>query len=459
VVRWQPRAESALSLSLLRVVVAALMLIAPGFREGARVAVRARASWIAPEGLGWFVRHVPINGTLATGAQIVVAFAALCALVGYRARLAFGVLAVVGFYLFSIGQLAGHVWHDMHLLWFCAVLAASPCADVLAIDARRPWWEEGRQYAVPLWVVRLLLGTIYFFPGVHKLATSGIGWALSDNLRYQLYWKWAQHGASPTFRIDQHPWLLRAGGLGVLAFELSFGFLLLFRRTRLAAAITGLAFHLASQAIFMIPFASLWLCYVALVDPRPLWRRLTKHAPTAHVASDAPTAPDASSPASAPSAVPTPLSAAPMIVGALLLVGAIVQGVRGQTRAYPFAAYPTFDRMPAADMPDLMIVAIDGAGVRREISHARNSSGYRTQRQWAEIWSLAGVTAPVDPGRLRAYYYSLGAAPPEASSLGALRPRAGAKGSVTFYRVYRSVIPEERARLTRPPLRLLHLDD
>src|SRR5262245_44505711 len=198
------------------------MLLAPGFREGASVARWAPDRWIAPEGLGWFVRHVPINGALATAAQIVVAFAALCAIAGIRARLCFGVLAVVGFYLFAIAQLAGHVWHDMHLLWFCALLAASPCADVLAVDARRPLDTEGKDYAAPLLAVRLLLGAVYFFPGLHKLATSGLAWALSDNLRNQLYWKWAEHGSVPWLRIDQAPWLLRAGGLGVLAFELSF---------------------------------------------------------------------------------------------------------------------------------------------------------------------------------------------------------------------------------------------
>ncbi|MES1206101.1 MAG: HTTM domain-containing protein [Pseudomonadota bacterium] len=434
--RWRLRAESALSLALLRIVVALLMLTAPGFREGAHVAVRARASWVAPEGLAWFVRHVPINGTCATMAQVLVAFAALCAVVGFRPRLCFGVLAVVGFYLFSIAQLAGHVWHDMHLLWFCAILATSPCGDALGLDARRAWWHEGEEYAAPLWTVRLLLGAVYLFPGVHKLATSGVGWASSDNLRHQLYWKWAQHGVLPAFRIDHHAWLLQAAGIGVLVFELSFVFLMLFRRTRPVAALAGLAFHLASQAIFLIPFASLWLCYVALVDPRPLGRYLATGGRPADPIVPLP-------PASRPLALPS------VIVGALLLVGATVQGVRGQTRAYPFAAYPTFDRAPPTDMPDLTMVTVDESGARVEIPHARDASGYRTQRQWAEIWSLAGVTAPVDPARLRAYYARVRPAD---------RSRETGKERVAFYRVYRSVVPEDRGRLTRTPSLLLELD-
>jgi hypothetical protein len=430
------RPEPALSLALLRVVVAGLMLIAPGFREGARVAARDPASFVVPEGLGWFVRVLPINAALAHAIEIVVAFAALCAMAGIRARLACGVLAVGGFYLYAIAQLTGHVWHDMHLLWFVALLAVSPCADVLAVDRRRPLGAEGRRYAVPLLAVRLLLGAVYLFPAIHKLATSGLGWALSDNLRWQLYWKWAEHGAVPGFRIDRTPALLHAGGLFVLAFELSFVGLTLYRRTRAIAALAGVAFHLAAQAIFKIPFASLWLCYIALVDVRPVVTRLLgrealERPPDVAAAFERGSSPRASALACA-------------VLGALLLGGAIVQGVRGQTRSYPFACYPTFDRTPPPEMPDLMIVAIDGAGVRTEIGQARDASGHRTQRQWGEIWALAGVTAPVDPARLRAHLRTL--------------RLPGATERVVFYRVYRSVIPEDGLQITRPPLELVALN-
>jgi len=428
--------EPALTLALLRVVVAGLVPLAPGFREAAAIAAWPPGRWLAPEGLGWFVRHVPIHGALVTAAQVVVAFAALCAMAGIRARLCFAVLALAGFYLFAIGQLAGHVWHDNHLLWFCALLAASPCADVLAVDARRPLDVEGRAYAAPLLAARLLLGAIYFFPGLHKLLTSGLAWAAADNLRFQLYWKWAEHGALPWFRLDAHPWLLHAGGLGVLAFELSFGVLVLFRRTRLVAAAAGLAFHLLSYAALDLLFASLWLCYVALIDWRPLFRRVLRDdegsaGPLAAVDEPAP---------------PRRTISAPVMVGAVLLAGAVVQGARGRMSSYPFSCYPTFQWIAAPDMPDLLIVAVEADGARREIAHARDPSGRRTQRQWAEIWSLAGVTAPVDAGRLRAYYGALGPARPG--------PRR-----VVFYRVQRSVIPEDGGRIAGQPVPLLEITD
>jgi hypothetical protein len=93
-----------------------------------------------------------------------------------------------------------------------------------------------------------------------------------------------------------------------------------------------------------------------------------------------------------------------------------------------------------------MIVGVDPEGARREVVHARDAAGRRTPRQWAEIWSLAGVTAPVDARRLRAYYAAVAPAQP--------RPRRA-----TLYRVYRSVIPGEGGQIARPPVALLEVSE
>ncbi len=46
------------------------------------------------------------------------------------------------------------------------------------------------------------------------------------------------------------------------------------------------------------------------------------------------------------------------LVFAALLIGAVVQGVRAKTDAFPFACYPTFQHHPSREAPDLRIVAI-----------------------------------------------------------------------------------------------------
>jgi hypothetical protein len=422
-VKFALRPEPALSLALLRVVVPPLLLLAPGFRAAEDVATWDRARWVVPEGLGWFVRILPVSSSWVTLAQIVIAFCAFAAMLGYRARVCLGVLSVSAFYLYSIAQLTGFVWHDMHLLWFTALLAVSPCDHVLALDAPKPYDVEGLEYARPLFVLRLLFSAIYFFPGFHKLATSGLAWALSDNLVNQLHWKWMQHSYLPSFRLDQHPILLKLGGVFTLVFELSFPVLVQLRRTRAIAAVAGFAFHVLSQLIFSIGFMSLWLCYVALFDWRPLAKRFLKKS-----SRDEPT-----------SSSPWPLR----ILGSVLVAGAVIQGARGQMSSYPFSCYPTFQWMARSEMPDLVIHAVQPDGTARELRHARNANGYRTQREWGELWRLAGATGAVDEPRLRAYFETVKKRPENRQALG------GAK-SVRLFRAYRSVRPEDR---DRPPLR------
>jgi hypothetical protein len=396
-------------LALLRIVVPIMMLASPGIREGVRVAAWSPALRIVPEGLGWFAALVPIRPDLALGVELVTVFAALCAIVGVRARLALVVLTIGAFYLCSIAQLTGFVWHDMHLLWLCALLAASPCDHALAYD-HRVSSAPSRAYGVPLAFARALLGCVYFFPGFHKLHEQGLAWALSDNLRNQLWWKWAEHGATPSFRIDQHPLLLHGGGLFVLAFELAAPFLFFARRTRAIGAVLGVAFHLLAELIFRIPFAALWACYVVLFDVRVVF----------------PNAPEPEAPAKP--------SRWTFAVGAALLAGVVVQGARGQTQSYPFACYPTFQWNPGATMPDLRFVATREDGREEAVAHARDADGYRTQRQWGTIFALVGATHEPSEARLRAYWSMLG-------KTGVVRVRA--------LRATVSVDPDERGRVVR----------
>jgi len=365
------------------------------------------------------------------------------------ARPALVALTLSSFYLFSIAQLTGFVWHDMHLLWFVALLAASPCDDVLAFDARRSIAVDGVEYAAPLLCFRLLLSAIYFFPGLHKILESGTAWALSDNLRNQLYYKWAQHGVVPAFRIDEYPWLLQLGGMFVLAFELGFPVLVQVRRTRALAAGLGVIFHLMSAWIFRIPFASLWICYLALFDLRRPGRWLEDAVARARQRwGPARGEPE---PRERTPRERKPGLALSLVIGGLLVTAAVVQGARGQMHSYPFACYPTFQWRAATVMPDLGIFVVESDGREREVVHARDADGYRNQRRWAELWSLAGVYGPVPPARLSAYVSAALRDP-------AVRRQVPKGFRLRVYRLDRSVLPDSAAD---PPVRralLLELD-
>lgn len=426
------RPEPALSLALLRIVIPLLMLIAPGFEQGVHVAGWDPARFVVPEGLGWFVAWVPIRPDITRIAQAIMLGCAALSVLGVATRAALLGLLASAFYLYSIAQLTGFVWHDMHLLWFTAILAASPCDDVLAWDARYRFDHEHVRYAPSLTALRLSLGVIYFFPGLRKLTTSGVAWITSDNLQNQLHWKWLQHDLLPAFRPDTVPGLLQVGGAFVVLFELSFVFLVLWPKARPWLALAGLGFHLLSQWIFRIPFASLWLCYVVLVDPRPAARRLLTLLRRAE-------------------SVDTPEDEVgrrfsrivPWIVGGAVVLAAAVQGARGQMRSYPFACYPTFEWRAASVMPDLGIVARMPDGTVREVRHGRTASGKRSQRKWAELWSLAGVYGPPEPARLHAYLRSILREPGVKDAL------SGAE-SVVVTRDALSVRPADRGK---PPVR------
>ncbi len=375
----------------LRIVVAGLCLTAAEPRHAIDW-IKSGAPLVTPFGLGWFAEAAPLDASTANIIRVIYYASAALALVGLYTRFALVALGATAFYLFAVNSMGGAVLHDMHLLWFIAVLAVSPCGETGSLDAHfagRPFIERTAfiaQNGVPVFLIRTLLGLVYFFPGLHKIRESGFAWALSDNLANQMHAKWLQFDQIPFFRIDTHPSLLHAAGLFVLAFELLFVFLVhVGPRTRIALALAGIAFHLASQVFMFIPFASLWMTYVILFD-----------AP-AKSSSDLPrTAAGETSPHRA-------LPASALLVGAALLVPVAIQGARGVTQSFPFACYPTFQRIADPELPDLSVTAVTPEG-ERDVPVARDALGHRSQASWGAVWSIAGIYgAPFSEARLRQF--------------------------------------------------------
>ena len=364
-------AEPAFGLSALRIAVVVALLASPELHAAKSLAASPELLVASPEGLGWLA-GVRLSPELVGGIRVLAISAAALALLGYWARLSCAVLLLSATFLISFAQRAGAVLHDMHLLWLLAVLASSRCADVWALDAwGKPAPAPSLAYGAPLCAARALLGVVYFFPGFHKLLSGGLGWGAASNVKAMLYGKWFQHGQLPAVRIDGLPdWLLTLGGLSVLGFELSFVVLALWPRTRLVALGLGLWFHLSTQVFFFIGFWGLVVCYVVLVP----WQRVLGRFGRAAEAATAPG-----------EAWPWPS----LGVGGLLLLATTIQGVRGQTQAFPFACYPKFERVADTVAPDLIVevVRADGSVLRLE----RDFAWYRTQREWGRVYYLLGA--------------------------------------------------------------------
>lgn len=402
---------TAADLGALRIAAAVVLLGTGDLWHGPALAEALSAvppeSLSAPWGAGWTLRL--LDPTVARAARALVLGGALLGLLGVWARLGFALAALGSLYLLALPSLLGAPVHHHHLVWVSALLAASPCADALTIRGRGPP-AAGPAYTVPVRAMWLLIGAIFFFPGLWKLLVSGPEWIFSDNLRNQLYWKWAQSWDTVPWRVDRIPGAMQAAALGVVAFELSFWALAWGRRTRTPAVIAALGFHALTAALMDVRFSTLWPLYVVFFS----WDRRT--------------------PQPAP-----PLRRASVGVAVALVVGAVLAGASGEMRAWPLACYPTFAQTVGETMPALL-VTVDGEDVPLAAMIDPEPGS------WARLWRLAGIGGPVQPAALEAFWEQARRSRPALS---------GYQGTARFYRAEISVLPEQRGA---PPQRrvLLH---
>ena len=225
-----------------------------------------------PPGLHWLSTYLPINNTLAWTASVLLLFFCFTAAIGLFTRTSAFACLVLGVYVLGIPQFYGKINHNHHLLWFTAILALSPCADVLSLDAIRSAWfraDSGvtdppgpaQSYALPLRFIWLTMGAIYFSAGFWKVWTGGYQWAFSDNPRNMMYNKWMEFGVwRPFFRVDQHPLLYQMSAMATIVFELSFIVIIFLPAIRFLVVLAGLGFHNMTNLILRIPFWELQVC-------------------------------------------------------------------------------------------------------------------------------------------------------------------------------------------------------
>jgi hypothetical protein len=427
------RLEPVFNLAVCRVVVCALVLCSSELTEAPLWLERGRALRAPPPSLEWALpAFLACTPALLGLLQALCALSTLLGLVGFRTRWSLPVSAATAFVLFALPHFSGIPRHSMHLVWFLCLLATSPSGAALRFPWGNPRAPRSRDQALAVtltaWTLRGLLASIYFFPGLWKLVTSGVGWALSDNLQNQMYWKWCQFGQMPSLRVDRYPALVQAGALGVVIFELCFPLLMLGASTRLVAAVLGLAFHWSAERFMFLPFTSLWGCYVVLVDWQALLDWLGDRYRVAHrVRLGALVARARRRPSAALAAV---------TAGALILLGGVsLQGARGVMQSYPFACYPTFQWRSARVMPDLWI-SVEQGGQARWLRDSPALGGQRPQPRWGMAWRAAGVYGDTPTlERLLGYFDALPSA---------VRGPLGPGDSVRFYRAELDVTPDCR---------------
>jgi hypothetical protein len=411
----------SLDLAALRITVALVLLSSGSIASAERWAALPEAARTAPYGVGWLLPYLVIDPATVHVVRLLFQLACLCGALGLFSRGSFIVVSITASYLLLIPQLGGAVFHDHHLLWLAVIVAASPCGDALSLDAwlarrsNRVLPTEGRAHGAAVRAAWLVIGLVFLFPGIHKLRESGLEWALSDNLRNQMWWKWAQDPALlPSLRIDRYPLLCRTLAAMTIVFELTFLPLVFHPRTRALAVFGALLFHAGSEVFMGIQFSVLWACYPMFIPWQALLLRMgMRSAP----------------PNAEPERSLRPLAWA----GVPLLLGIVGFGLSGQMQAYPFACYPTFEWIAADDMPAMAIEVEDASGALRPLDRDRFQEA--GPRGWALSWRLIGVYGAFDPAALEAWWRDAASREPLAGELEGVT-------AVHFYRASISVDPD-----------------
>ena len=376
----------AVNLAVFRIAVFSLLIVSADTYLAAKYADLAAGLDRPPTGMGWLHPYLPISSDLAQNAQTLFVTSCWFALFGLWTRSAAWVATISGIYLLGLPQFAGTVRHYHHLLWFTALLAASPSGDSLSLDRLIRVWrgresaeahEPSLSYGLPIRMIWILVGMIYFFPGFWKWWNAGLDWALSDNIIHQMHWKWAQNGGwTPPVRVDLYPWLCHLGALWVMVIEVLFLPLQFFPRARIPLLISVTAFHWLAAEFFLIAFPSLWLCYLGLLNWSSTLGRMEERLLSV-----------VGNPSIIPVSKPFRLRAT-KIVGTIIIIGTFMAGATRTISGWPFACYPTFDNQVSEGMPALFVYQVKEDGQRNRLIPEMSRIGGDHQRYWGTMWSL-----------------------------------------------------------------------
>lgn len=216
----------------------------------------------------------------------VVLVAAVLVGVGLFYRYAAAVLFVGYSYIFLLEQ-SRYNNHYYLMCLMCFLLAVVPAASCFSVDR----WRTQRRginvsSTVPAWSVYLLrfqLFIVYFFGGIAKLNSD---WLSGVPLSSQAETLQGNLAAICGFEVTAASIALFLAW-GGLFFDLSIGFLLLHRRTRIWAMIATLCFHLHNYFVFPIgvfPFLAFTATLIFFGPDWPLkliarWRRTSNVEP------------------------------------------------------------------------------------------------------------------------------------------------------------------------------------
>jgi hypothetical protein len=300
---------------------------------------------VAPSGLEWMMRTPLFDPQVVSVGEWLCGIIGIAAAVGFQTTWTVPTATALATWLLALPHFDGKVDHCHHVIWFAMLLSASRCGDAISVDrwlSRSSSPTGSAEYGWPIRCVWLLIGVAYFFPGFWKIWTCGFDWVAPEQMARQLHAKWIElESFQPVIQIDQYPLLLTMSGLFTVCMELGFLPLVLFRRTRVAAAAAGFLFHVGTWLLMGIAFTSLQLCYVSFISDQ--WFRKRQTAEAKHGRES--------------DSKLRPRLAYSVCVGLVLVFANSWCGLRHRLESWPFACYPTFDYFASDESPRFVVTA------------------------------------------------------------------------------------------------------
>jgi hypothetical protein len=214
-------------------------------------------------GFGWVPQPTSAQmGVLVAG----LAVASLGLLVGWRTR-ASALAFLVAFAWTELIDATTYLNHYWFLTLAAALAVVAPMGRALSLDARRAG-GPATVAAGWVWLLRFQVGVVYAFAGLAKLQADWLGRALPLRL-----WLPARADAPVLGRladVDAIPHIFAIAGA---TFDCLVVPLLLWRRTRAAAWVVLVAFHLCTWTLFPIGVFPWLMIAAATVFFEPDWPR------------------------------------------------------------------------------------------------------------------------------------------------------------------------------------------
>jgi hypothetical protein len=300
--RWWHAPAPARRLAMLRILVGgyALAYVLFGFGHMVSVIGMTPQQWKPVGPVALLAAPLPAALVVALVGLAVVLGVAFVA--GLRFRVSGPAFAAALLWVTSYRNSWSMVFHTENLLVLhVLVLALSPAADALSLDARGRPVQSDAPLARYGWAIRLMCAvtvTTYFIAGWSKLHNAGLGWVTNDTLRMYVAFdnlRKVELGAGYSWlgtTLAQHGWLFPPMAAMSLLVELGAPLALLHPRVGRLWCIAAWSFHLGVVVLMAIVFhyPLLGVGYASFFPVEALharWRRwATTRATRGHVNDD-----------------------------------------------------------------------------------------------------------------------------------------------------------------------------